>query len=501
MAEALRVAALGRYTVHPNPAVGCVLVRGDSIVGRGAHWRAGEPHAEVYALRQAGAAARGATAYVTLEPCAHHGRTPPCCDALIAAGVSRVVLALRDPNPLVAGQGALRLVAAGIQVTEGVLADAARELNPGFLKRMETGRPWVRVKLAASLDGRTAMASGESQWITGPAARRDGQRFRARAGAILTGIGTVLADDPQLTVRESIASLLALEGYSEADYCAAVPAGALALAELPPPAPLRVVLDPQLRMPSTARMLAGLHGDAHESAGGMQIHGAQTLGVQTPASVLIFTTEELQYSAKADRLRAAGAEVVGLARRSVVQGAPVQGALGKDALGQGAVGQGSLGQGALGKDALGKDALGLGSVRHDSVRQISVRQGPAANRLASEGAGGKGSESQKSVANGLGTNVFGGQLDLDAVFRELARRQINEVHVEAGARLAGALTAAGWVDEYLMYWAPCLLGSNARPLLELPLIRMAERMPLTLTSCDVLGSDLRIRARPATVFV
>ena len=201
MARALRLASRGRFTTHPNPNVGCVIVKDGNIVGEGFHLRAGEPHAEVHALRMAGENARGATAYVTLEPCSHHGRTPPCCEALIAAGVSRVVAAMQDPNPQVAGRGLYRLQQEGVEVSHGLMMSEAEALNKGFLKRMRTGFPWIQLKLGASLDGRTAMASGESQWITSPEARRDVQRLRAQSHAILTTSATVLADDPALTVR------------------------------------------------------------------------------------------------------------------------------------------------------------------------------------------------------------------------------------------------------------------------------------------------------------
>ncbi|PIF23096.1 bifunctional diaminohydroxyphosphoribosylaminopyrimidine deaminase/5-amino-6-(5-phosphoribosylamino)uracil reductase RibD [Candidatus Pantoea floridensis] len=201
MARALELARRGRFTTTPNPNVGCVIVRAGEIVGEGWHQRAGEPHAEVHALRMAGERAKGATAYVTLEPCSHHGRTPPCCDALIAAGVTRVVAAMQDPNPQVAGRGLYRLQQAGIDVSHGVMINEAEALNRGFLKRMRTGFPWIQLKLGASLDGRTAMASGESQWITSAAARRDVQRLRAQSSAILSTSATVLADNPSLTVR------------------------------------------------------------------------------------------------------------------------------------------------------------------------------------------------------------------------------------------------------------------------------------------------------------
>ena len=201
MARALELARKGLYSTHPNPRVGCVIVQDGRIVGEGWHAKAGEPHAEVHALRQAGDKARGATAYVTLEPCSHHGRTPPCADALVAAGVARVVAAMQDPNPEVSGKGLLRLMHAGIAVHSGVLEAEARALNAGFIKRMEQGLPYVRVKLARSLDGRTAMANGESQWITGPEARAAVQRLRARASVIITGADTVLTDQARLTVR------------------------------------------------------------------------------------------------------------------------------------------------------------------------------------------------------------------------------------------------------------------------------------------------------------
>lgn len=240
MARALGLARQGLYSTHPNPRVGCVLVNAQGqIVGEGWHVRAGEPHAEVHALRQAGEQAKGATAYVTLEPCSHYGRTPPCADALIAAGVKRVVAALRDPNPQVAGRGLKRLHEAGIAVHSGVLAAEARALNIGFIKRMETGMPFVRVKLAMSLDGRTAMASGESQWITGPAARSAVQRLRARSSVVLTGADTVLMDNARLTLR---ASELGLDEQQTA----------LALSRQP----LRAVVDSRLRVPLDAPFFA-----------------------------------------------------------------------------------------------------------------------------------------------------------------------------------------------------------------------------------------------------
>ncbi|MGM0412486.1 MAG: bifunctional diaminohydroxyphosphoribosylaminopyrimidine deaminase/5-amino-6-(5-phosphoribosylamino)uracil reductase RibD [Pseudomonadota bacterium] len=227
MTRALRLAGSGLWTADPNPRVGCVLVRSGSVVGEGWHRYAGEPHAEVHALEVAGESARGATAYVTLEPCAHHGRTPPCAEALARAGVARVVAAMEDPNSQVAGRGLARLAEAGVETASGLMGERAEALNPGFVRRMRSGRPWVRIKLAASLDGRTALASGESQWITGEAARADVHRLRARSSAVVTGIGTVLADDPRLTAR--------VEGEVIQ--------------------PLRVILDPHLALPPEAALL------------------------------------------------------------------------------------------------------------------------------------------------------------------------------------------------------------------------------------------------------
>ncbi len=270
MARAIRLAEQGRYTTHPNPRVGCVLVRDGEIVGEGFHRRAGEPHAERNALAAAGERAHGATAYVTLEPCCHHGRTPPCSDGLIEAGVARVVVAMTDPNPQVAGQGIAQLEAAGIQVEQGVMRAQAEALNPGFIARMTRGRPYVRCKLAMSLDGRTAMANGESKWITGPDARRDVQRLRARSDAIVTGIGTVLADDPSLNVRLTAAEL---PGVVSDAYLLQ---------------PLRVVLDPDLEISPAARLL------------------------NLPGRTLIVTASDDE--ARRQALLAAGAEVIRLPR-------------------------------------------------------------------------------------------------------------------------------------------------------------------------------------------
>lgn len=273
MARAIQLAERGLYTTHPNPRVGCVLVRDGEVVGEGFHRRAGEPHAERNALAEAGERARGATAYVTLEPCCHHGRTPPCSDGLIEAGVARVVVAMTDPNPRVAGQGIAQLEAAGIPVDQGVMAEQAAALNPGFIARMQRGRPFVRCKLAMSLDGRTAMASGESKWITGADARRDVQRLRARSDAIVTGIGTVLADDPSMNVRLAAAELPGVE--SDAYLLQ----------------PLRVVLDPDLQISPAAKLLS------------------------LPGETLVVTTSGDE--ARRQALLEAGAEVIRLPRHGI----------------------------------------------------------------------------------------------------------------------------------------------------------------------------------------
>ena len=350
MARALRLAEQALYTTSPNPRVGCLIVRHGEVAGEGWHQRAGEPHAEVHALRAAGAAARGATAYVTLEPCSHFGRTPPCADALIEAGVARVVVAMEDPNPLVAGRGIERLRAAGIVVDCGVLEDPARELNIGFVSRMRRGRPWLRLKLAASLDGKTALSNGASQWITGPAARQDGHRWRARACAILSGIGTIAADDPQLNVREVASDRQ----------------------------PLKVVVDSQLQLSPEAR----LFGD-----GKVLLVGA------------------IDSKDRAAALREKGAEVLCLPDTT-------------------------------------------------------------------------------------------GRVDLTALLTELGRRGINELHVEGGYRLSGALLAAGLVDELLLYLAPCLLGDDARGMFGLPPLQsLSEKHGLAIRDMRMVGTDLRLLAR------
>jgi diaminohydroxyphosphoribosylaminopyrimidine deaminase / 5-amino-6-(5-phosphoribosylamino)uracil reductase len=254
MTRALRLAARGLYTTTPNPRVGCVIVSNGQVVGEGAHLKAGEPHAEVHALRAAGEQARGATAYVTLEPCSHFGRTPPCADALVNAGISRVVVAMQDPNPLVAGNGIARLQAQGITVTVGVCEAQARALNPGFIQRMTQQRPYVRLKVAASLDGRTALANGDSQWITSVAARKDVHHWRAQSCAIVTGIASILKDDSSLTVREVKT----------------------------PRQPLRVIVDSQLRIPIDAKVLQdGNALVAYAQGDAAKLEVLQVMGVRT----------------------------------------------------------------------------------------------------------------------------------------------------------------------------------------------------------------------------
>lgn len=349
MRRALELAARGLYTTTPNPRVGCVVVRAGRVIGEGWHERAGEAHAEVRALadvRARGETARGATIYVTLEPCDHTGRTPPCTEALLAAGVSRVVAAMRDPNPL-AAHGAERLAAAGVAVEHGLLEDEACELNVGWIKRVRDGRPWVRVKIAASLDGRTALEDGASQWITGPAARADGHRWRARACAILTGIGTVQQDDPRLTVRDIHT----------------------------PRQPLKVIVDRRGELPASARVL---------ESGEVLVVSAETPRNTWPAN----------------------------AQSVVLRGAD-------------------------------------------------------------------------------------GRVDLDRMLFVLAERGINEIHVEAGAKLNGALLAAGVVDELLVYFAPCLIGDPARGMFALPtpLTQLARRVPLSIRSMERIAEDWRVLAR------
>lgn len=356
MAMALRLAERGILAGHPNPRVGCVVVRDGTIVGQGWHEKAGEPHAEAVALARAGERARGATVYVTLEPCCHFGKTPPCTRVLIEAGVERVVAAMEDPDPRVAGQGFATLRAAGIETVSAVLQSCAEELNRGFCKRLRAGIPYVTSKLAISLDGRTAMADGESRWITGQAARDDVQRLRAGCSAIMTGIQTVIDDDPSLNLR--------LPEYVN-DAASQ---------------PLRIVLDSSLRLDPGARI------------------------GQVAGRVLVL-------AGNADS-----------AREKVLQDA-------------------------------GFEVVRLGC-------------------------------------------TAGGRLDLAEVMTYLGRIGVNELMVEAGAVLNGALIEAGCVDEWVVYQAPCVLGSNARGMVETAAIHeLCQRKRLRLLDARQIGADLRLRYR------
>ena len=353
MRRALELAQRGLYSTHPNPRVGAVLARDEEIVGEGWHERAGEPHAEPIAIRAAGDRARGATAYVTLEPCGHHGRTPPCVDVLLAAGVRRVVYAVGDPNPRVNGAGAARLKEAGLKVQSGLLEADAEALNAGFLMRMRHRRPFIRLKTGASLDGKIALANGESQWITSEEARADVQHWRAQSGAVLTSAATVIADDPRLDVRIET-----------------------------PRQPMRVVLDRRRALRKSARVLAA------------------------PGDVLVFAAPTRERKA-------------------------------------------------------GPSDERLGNARVERIR------------------------------------VSRSHLDLQAVFARLAELEVNDVLVEAGSRLAGALFAAGLVDEWLLYIAPKLLGKEAKPLAALARLTRLDAAPeFQLLDSKVVGPDLRLRLRP-----
>jgi len=355
MEEALALAGQGLYTCMPNPRVGCVIVKDSVIVGRGAHLRTGEPHAEVHALREAGEKARGADVYVTLEPCSHHGRTPPCADALIAAGVKRVFVAMQDPNLKVAGSGLEKLRQHGIEVASGLFECEAQELNPGFISRMTRGLPFVRCKVAASLDGRTALANGISQWITGEEARADVQHWRARSCAIITGIGTVLYDNPRMNVRRP--DLVEIKSGKQ---------------------PLRVVVDSRLRIAPAAGILEG-------------------------GNTLVAYAVDAENKAKT--LQNIGARLVCLPETS-------------------------------------------------------------------------------------------GRVDLQKLMQHLASLEINEVLVEAGEGMNGALQQADLIDEYLFYFAPVLMGSAARGMFGLPsMTGMAQRVELEILGMDKLGADIRVRAK------
>jgi diaminohydroxyphosphoribosylaminopyrimidine deaminase / 5-amino-6-(5-phosphoribosylamino)uracil reductase len=353
MTRALQLAEQGLYSTSPNPRVGCVIVNQDKIVGEGAHLKAGQPHAEVYALRQAGALAQGATAYVTLEPCSHHGRTPPCAHALVEAGVTKVIAAMVDPNPLVAGQGLAYLQSKKIVTASGLMQAQAYALNPGFISRMTREMPYVRSKIAASLDGKTALANGKSKWITSSAARLDVQHWRARSCAILTGVGTVLADNPSLTVRE-----IASERQ-----------------------PLRVVVDSALKTPLNANI------------------------VQNGHTLIAYAHDAEQ---KADVLKSMGVSLICIP---------------------------------------------------DEQAKVSLIK----------------------------------------LLKHLARLNINEVMVEGGQVLNGALMAQNLVDEWLFYYAAKIMGGEARNMFAMPsLTDMNLAVSLDIFDVRQFGSDIRIRAKPAT---
>ena len=361
MALALRLAEKGTYTTQPNPRVGCVLVRDGSVVGSGWHKKAGTAHAEVKALAEAGELAKGARAYVTLEPCSHFGRTPPCAQALVNAGVSEVVAAMQDPNPEVSGRGFRMLEDAGIKVRYGLMESQARELNQGFVKRMAMGLPYVRIKMAVSVDGRTAMASGESQWITGPAARSDVQRLRARSSAVISGIGTVLYDDASLTVR---ANELGFDASLSED-----------IAKIQP---LRVILDRQARLPGSARIF------------------------EQSSPILWCVDETCRFAADAEKVAALdNVDVLYLSK----------------------------------------------SAKFSELKQVMFK---------------------------------------------LAELQCNEVLIEAGAKLVGSFVEERLWDELVVYMAPKLLGSAARPLADIGLSSMSESIELALKDFRQIGNDVRM---------
>lgn len=349
MSQALQLARKGLYSTQPNPRVGCVIVLNNEVIGKGYHQRAGEAHAEIHALNQAGLKAKGATAYVSLEPCSHYGKTPPCAEALISSGIKRVVCAMLDPNPLVAGKGLEMLQQAGIETESGLMQSAAEEINPGFIKRMKTGLPFVRIKLAMSLDGRTAMASGESKWITGSHARADVQKLRARSSVVLTGSGTVITDDPAMNVRVS-AEVLQIDGEVEQ--------------------PLRAIIDSQLRVSLNSKIF------------------------KQSGETLVFSTKQAEH-------------VITLAEKN-------------------------------------------------------------------------------------------NKLDLQLLLKYLAKeKQANEVHVEAGNELCGALLDQQLVDEIVVYMAPHIMGDSAKGLFHLPALNiMSERLELEIKDIRAIGKDWRITAKP-----
>ena len=362
MARALQLAEQGLYTTMPNPRVGCVIVKdgpkGKMVVGEGAHLKAGEPHAEVFALRQAGAQAKGATAYVTLEPCSHTGRTPPCSQAIVDAGITKAITAMQDPNPLVAGSGLAYLQAHNIEVASGLMQAQAEALNPGFISRMTKNLPFVRSKIAASLDGKTALENGVSQWITSEAARTDVQHWRARSCAILTGVGTVLADNPSMTVRLSSQSAGPIDiGFQ----------------------PMRIIVDSALKTPVNAKILQG-------------------------GNVLIAFAHDADN--KSEALLSAGAELLCIPNEQ-------------------------------------------------------------------------------------------GKVCLKTLLAHLAAREINEVLVEGGEGLNGALLAQNLIDELLIYYAPKLMGGAAKSMFIMPAFTaMQQAVDLQIIDVRHIGNDIQLRAKP-----
>ena len=374
MRRALELAERGLYTTTPNPRVGAVVVKDNRIVGEGWHQVAGEAHAEVAAIRNAkeksgAAAVRGSTVYVTLEPCSHQGRTPPCADLLVSEGVARVVAAMEDPNPKVAGQGLAKLRAAGIGVRVGLLEADARELNIGFISRMTRGLPWVRLKVAASLDGKTALANGQSQWITGAEARKDGHAYRARSCAILTGIGTVLEDNPQLNVRDVVT----------------------------PRQPLKIIVDSNLQIPLDAKILQ-------------------------EGKVLI-------------------------------------------------------------------------------VCAVDETAGPESGSGAAEKRAASGAAEKRAALYDKGFEVLclpnqSGKVDLAGLMKELARRGLNDIHVESGFKLNGSMLREECVDEILIYFAASIIGHTGQGMFNLPeLTDLEERRKLRIHRVNLVGPDLRLIAR------
>lgn len=384
MARAFYLARKGLYTTKPNPRVGCVLVKDGRIIGEGWHQYAGQAHAELEAINNATEDTKGSTAYVTLEPCSHYGKTPPCCEALIKAGINRVVAAMQDPNPLVSGNGFKLLEQAGIAVTTGVLEPDARELNRGFIKRMTEGRPFIRSKLAMSLDGRTAMASGESQWITSQESRADVQKLRAESSAILTGINTVLKDDPSLTARV---------GQEVVQ-------------------PIRVVLDSNLQMPVDAKMA--------------KLSGRTIVLTCCPKQVEPFVLSLSKYE-----------------RNNI-------------------------------------NNVSAGSFDYAQESPVEARTTKYNQLLQS------GFEVYELPANN-------GRIDLPSVITFLVQQQINEVLVEAGAVLNGALLQANLINEWIIYMAPKILGDQGRGLFHLPgLVKLADCNEMKFRDTQRIGSDLKI---------